>query len=299
MSTALKKRCVEAGSLIRREPDIQDFPSLNTVAEGLIRGLREINANYGLIGTKVSVQNVKTMCFGEWLDSAPAGTAVCKYRSEPLKGNLAVGIPIKLIMSLVDTFYGGSGNIEAKRTELTPSETTFLERFGSDFGSVITAAWSDTYPLAVAIESCLPNLKRLTLVKKADQVVVQRMDVASDTFDTLELDIVYAASMLQPLSVDGSGKFSSSGESDDSLWRQRIRDALLEVHLPVRTIFARKEMSFSELFALKPGDVIPVCLPKLVPVTIGGLPYAEGVIGESNGRSSIRIDKLNPGKTNV
>ena len=46
---------------------------------------------------------------------------------------------------------------------------------------------------------------------------------------------------------------------------------------------------------LQPGDIIPVCLPNLVPVTVAGRVFARGSVGESNGRTAIKIERIEEG----
>ena len=67
---------------------------------------------------------------------------------------------------------------------------------------------------------------------------------------------------------------------------------MLNVHLPVRSVIARPEISLETLFRLSPGDIIPIILPQTVPVIANGRVLARGSIGEANGRAAIRIEQL-------
>ena len=65
-----------------------------------------------------------------------------------------------------------------------------------------------------------------------------------------------------------------------------------QVCLPVRSILARPELPLSRIMTLQPGDVIPLTMPRNVPLTVAGRLFAHGTIGESNGRAAIRIESI-------
>ena len=69
-------------------------------------------------------------------------------------------------------------------------------------------------------------------------------------------------------------------------------DAVMQVHLPVRSIFARPQVPLAKLLSLRAGDVIPVCLPDFLPVTVAGRQFAHGTVGEAGGRAAIKINSI-------
>ena len=70
--------------------------------------------------------------------------------------------------------------------------------------------------------------------------------------------------------------------------RDRMIAALMQVCLPVRSVFVRPEMPIARLLALRPGDVIPISLPQHIPLTVAGRLFAHGTLGEADGRAAIR-----------
>jgi flagellar motor switch protein FliM len=68
--------------------------------------------------------------------------------------------------------------------------------------------------------------------------------------------------------------------------------ALGEVRLQARSVLARPTVSVSELLDLKPGDVIPISLPAIVPLLVSGRQIALGKMGEQDGRAALKIEKV-------
>ena len=65
--------------------------------------------------------------------------------------------------------------------------------------------------------------------------------------------------------------------------------------MPVRSVLARPEISLVKLLALEVGDIIPLTMPRHVPVTVAGRSFAFGSIGEANGNAAIMIDHIEKG----
>ena len=74
-----------------------------------------------------------------------------------------------------------------------------------------------------------------------------------------------------------------------------MNKALRDVRLPVRSVLARPEISLVKLLSLEVGDIIPLTMPRHVPVTVAGRSFAVGSIGEANGNAAIMIEQIEKG----
>jgi flagellar motor switch protein FliM len=86
-----------------------------------------------------------------------------------------------------------------------------------------------------------------------------------------------------------------SASTVDPLWSGALDKALRDVRMPVRSVLARPEISLVKLLALEVGDIIPLTMPRHVPVTVAGRSFAFGSIGEANGNAAIMIDHIEKG----
>ena len=77
-----------------------------------------------------------------------------------------------------------------------------------------------------------------------------------------------------------------------------MNKALRDVRLPVRSVLARPEISLVKLLSLEVGDIIPLTMPRHVPVTVAGRSFAVGSIGEANGNAAIMIEHIEKGPDN-
>lgn len=65
------------------------------------------------------------------------------------------------------------------------------------------------------------------------------------------------------------------------------------VPLPVRSEIAGISMPAARLLALQPGDVLPIAMPRSIPLLVGGQRFASASMGEWQGSAALRIETLN------
>ncbi|RYD89738.1 MAG: flagellar motor switch protein FliM, partial [Sphingomonadales bacterium] len=126
-------------------------------------------------------------------------------------------------------------------------------------------------------------------------VVMQSFTIKPGMSRSTRIEILYPLAMLQPIEDDIALRSQAGAGGDDMDWKNKLFGALDNVALPVRSVLARPEMTVAQLLALKPGDVIPVTLSQTVPLLVGNRRFAEGTIGEQDGRAALMIENLNKG----
>jgi flagellar motor switch protein FliM len=284
-------------SLLRERDDEPGFPGLDRIGERLARGLRDVIAAAG--GDCVTVtRGASTLkSFGAWRGEQDAFGALCRYQLPPIKGAMLLAIPSTLIIQLVDLFYGGTGAVSSVRGAFTAAENRYIARFGEQCLPLLAAAWADIATLNPTLAGVETDIANAKLGKDMDLVVIQPFAVQIGGDDQVTLACVYPVSALRPIAALSDAPQPESAAPADPIWRDRLSDAVLEVRLPMRSIFARPELPLGQLLSLKAGDVIPVCLPNHIPITVAGRLFAQGTVGESSGRAAIKIEKIEQGTT--
>jgi flagellar motor switch protein FliM len=285
-------------SLLRERDDAPGFPGLDRIGERFSRGLRDVIAAAGGNQATITRGASQLKSFGAWRGEQAAFGALCRYHLPPIKGAMLMAIPPALIIQMVDLFYGGTGEISSARCEFTAAESRYITRFGEQCLPLLATAWADVAtlnPVLAGIETDIANAK---LGKDIDLVVIQPFAVHIGGGDPVMLACVHPVSALRPIAALSDAPQPESATPADPVWRDRLTEALLEVRLPMRSIFARPELPLGQLLSLKAGDVIPICLPNHIPITVAGRLFAQGTVGESGGRAAIKIAKVEKGSLN-
>lgn len=286
---------LKPASLFRISDETSAFPGLDRVGAQFALGLADVISVHGGAGTKVKCGETMITTFEEWRDRPGEINATCRYRMAPLKGGMLLAIPQAYISELVDRFYGGDGNIPTARKELSAAEDRFFARIGEMTAPMLAAAWAEMVTIDPVVAKLDHSGSAPTLVPGTRQVAVQHFAAESVEGKLVVIDLVYPLSLLRTVPQLVAAPESEEAPQIDPIWQSRLSDAVMQVRLPVRTVFARPELPLAQLLTLQPGDIIPVCLPNQVPVTIANRVFARGSVGDSNGRTAIKIERIEEG----
>ncbi len=215
-------------------------------------------------------------------EAAGAPLYECRFALAASDEPIALCIPATLIGILVDLAFGGDGKPQrATDAALSPTGLRLTKRLGETLASHLRASVTELrFIEVVAAETDAEAGERFDFVASGPGIAAATLRIMAphSLFTTL-------AQPAQPAQTRPAVR-------EDPAWRARLRGAVAQASLPVRTIFARPELPVARALALKPGDLIPIVLPRFVPVTVGGHPFAEGSVGESNGRVAVKIEKI-------
>ncbi len=282
----------KASLLLRKAEGSYAFPALDSVAVQFARSLRDLIRALGVPSIQVERASAETVSFADWT-AASAPAIFWRYHAPPLKGPVLLAAPRPLLLQLVDIFYGGKGGLAAEREELTDAEDRFAARLGRDMGLQLAAAWGDKLTLEPELDCVTGDPAKLAAVRADDELFVQRFVLRGAPFEGRTIACAYPLAALR--GIAGAEPAPEMPGAADPVWAGALHKTLREVRLPVRSVLARPEISLVKLLALEVGDIIPIGMPRHVPVTVAGRSFALGSIGEANGNAAIMIEHIEKG----
>lgn len=280
----------------RKDRPVAHLAHLERMNERIARRLRDVIEPIAQTRAKVDPIPLESRRFDEWQRNQPDYTSLSLFRVRPVKGMMMVAIDPAFITNMVDAFYGGTGNgLPAKGGEFTPSEQRLRTRLVTAITDVLTKCWTETFPLQFEFTTHETNVHFANMVRSDEAVVIQSFTIKPGMSRSTKIEILYPLSILQPIEDQIAARAQAGAAGEDVEWKNRLLGALDNVALPVRSVLARPEMTVAQLLALKPGDVIPVTLSQTVPLLVGNRRFAQGTIGEQDGRAALMIETLNKG----
>lgn len=269
------------------------LPALERMGERMARRLRDVIEPYARAKPKVTADTVAVRRFESWRAEQPEFTSLSLYSLKPLKGGVLIAIDPEFVGRLVDSFYGGTGSKAAtRRKEFTATEERLLARLCDGVVGTLADVWSEVLPVKPKLNSRETNTQFASLVRDEEPVAVARFTVAPAQGKATVIDVLYPVASLRAVETDLSANLHDDGGIASREWRERLGSALSDVRLQARSVLARPNISVAELLQLKPGDVIPISVPALVPLLVSGRPVALGRIGDQDGRAALRIEKI-------
>jgi flagellar motor switch protein FliM len=267
---------------------------LDRLGEKLGRRLRDIVEPLAGVKPAVLCRPVDLIEYGSWSEQVQPLASIGVYRLLPLKGNVLVHMEARMISTLVDRFYGGSGNRPMPaRSEFTPTEDRLIGRLSESMMAALISCWSDTLALDPVLVTREAGLGFASGAQPADQMVLQRFVIELGRDEQWPVDILFPLAALRGVDALMGTKVHDEPTEPDPLWRARVERQMGNIRLPARTVLARPNLSLAEIMQLQPGDIIPVHIARSVPLIVGDRIVAHGSIGEQDGRAAFMIEKLN------
>lgn len=281
-------------SLVRQTEADPHFPGLERIGDQLAFGLRRVVAALGCADTIFAGAPVALTDLGTWRAGLTQPCAAIRIQLKPIKGSVLICVPAGFVMQLVDLFFGGSGDMPDGGRDFSAAEMRFLSRLGEQCLPAFADAWSSIQPVSPALVGVDPSIALTVFGKDRDLVAIQDFTASSGPLKGHCLTCVYSVAALRPITALAEVD-EEERAAVDPVWRNRMTGAMMQVRLPLRSVFARPELPLSQLLTLQVGAVIPICLPTSIPITVAGRHFAMASVGESNGRAAIRIEKIQSG----
>jgi flagellar motor switch protein FliM len=304
---------VDSGAIETEEPPqdptvarTYDFASQDRIVRGRLPTLEMINERFvrtwriGLFNllrrsAELSVRGIETIKFSEYLHSLYVPTNLNLIKFKPLRGVGLIVFEPKLVFTMVDNFFGGDGRYPAKieGREFTATEMRVIQLLLKQTFADLIDAWAPVMPVDFEYITSEVNPHFANIVSPREYVVVSRFHVELDGGGG-DLHVTLPYSMLEPIRELLDAGIQSDRVHDDDSFRVTLHEQLRGAEVTVSSVLAHKQLSLRQLTGLKVGDILPIDLPKVVPVCVEQVPVFTGEFGISNGLNAVKITAKHP-----
>lgn len=271
------------------------MPTLEMVNERFIRLWRLGLFNMLRRSTELSVRGIEMIKFGEYMHSLYVPTNLNLIKFKPLRGTGLIVFEPKLVFAVVDSFFGGDGRFPTKieGREFTATEMRVIQILLKQTFADLTEAWSPVMAVEYEYINSEVNPHFANIVTPREYVVVSKFHVELEGVGG-ELHVTLPYSMLEPIrDLLDAGLQSDRMDRDDS-WGITLREQMQDAVVEITSILSETQMQIRDLVQLKPGDIIPINIPKTIPIYVEDVPLFDGEFGVSNGQRAVKIARVRP-----
>ena len=238
---------------------------------------------------EVTLQEVQLAPYGNWLAALPVPTSFNLYTVKPWPRNALVAVDGKLLFALVNAYYGGSRPTpKAARETLTPTEQRLNKILIEMLVELFRRALSPVAALEFAHVQSEVNASYLNMATPSETVVVTRVEVTlKDQGGSICL--LLPLSSFDPVRDKLAEGLKTVSAETRQRWREGLRARLEHTELDLTSVFLETELSVRELLQMKPGDVLPIEMPKTALLSSGGRPLLRGKFGLSRGYNAVSV----------
>lgn len=270
------------------------LPMLEVVFDRLVRVMSTSLRNLTSDNVEVSLDNITSIRFGDYLNSIPLPAMLGVFKAEEWDNYGLVVIDSSLIYSIVDVLLGGRRGTAAMRIEgrpYTTIERNLVERMANVILGDLTAAFDPLSPVTFRLERLETNPRFATIARPANAAILARLRVdMDDRGGRMELLLPYAT--LEPVRELLLQMFMGEKFGRDTIWESHLATELWYTDMPVHAVLDEVMIPLGDIMNWKIGDKIMLDVQPNSPVEVrcGDLSMFSAKIGRKGKNVAVRID---------
>ena len=272
------------------------MPALDRVNERWVGEYQQALSELVRKPLEVSAHDVQVTAFGEWQSTLPGSASFNLVNVSPWRGTALVAIDAQLLFVLVDSYYGGAGEVKeaGERTSLTPTEDRLNRLLVESLTRHFQEAFTPVAAVHFELQRTEVNPHYAAIATSSEPVVVTRLDVTLNEAGGA-VTLVLPLSLLEPVREKLAEDLKTVSPEGRERWYQGLRKQLEQMQLELTSVFLRSDLTLRELLSLKPGDILPIEMPRTTTLCAGDRALLRGKFGRSHGYNAVSIVEAVPG----
>ena len=270
------------------------LPMLEIVFDRLVRLMTTSLRNFTSDNVEVSLDNISSIRFGDYLNSIPLPAILAVFRAEELDNYGLLTVDSNLIYSIVDVLLGGRRGTAALRIEgrpYTTIERVLVERMVEVVLADARAAFEPLTPVHFSLDRLETNPRFAAIARPANAAILVKLRIdMEDRGGRIELLLPYAT--LEPIRKMLLQQFMGEKFGRDNIWEGHLATELWTTETEVRAILDEQQVPLSRVLDLKVGDTLMLnATPDSdISVRCGPIPVTTGKMGRRGQHIAVRID---------
>ena len=269
------------------------LPMLEVVFDRLVRLMSTSLRNFTSDNVEVSLDNIASVRFGDYLNSIPLPAMLSVFKAEEWDNYGLITVDSSLIYSIVDVLLGGRRGTAAMRIEgrpYTTIESSLVERMFHVMLCDLSAAFEPLSPVTFRFDRLETNPRFATISRPSNAAIVVRLRIdMEDRGGRLELLLPHAT--LEPVRELLLQMFAGEKFGRDTIWETHLAEELWITDVDLEAVIDTQVMRLRDVFDLKVGSRIMLSATQDTPVQLvcGNVPMYTGQMGRKGNKVAVRI----------
>lgn len=275
------------------------LPMLEIVFDRLVRLMTTSLRNFTSDNVEVSLDNISSIRFGDYLNSIPLPAILAVFRAEELDNYGLLTVDSNLIYSIVDVLLGGRRGTAALRIEgrpYTTIERVLVQRMVEVVLNDARQAFEPLNPVHFNLDRLETNPRFAAIARPANAAILIKLRIdMEDRGGRIELLLPYAT--LEPIRKMLLQQFMGEKFGRDNIWEGHLATEIWTTETEVRAVLDEQQMPLSSVLNLKVGDtmMLNATPDSEVSIRAGSIPLTTGRMGRKGQHIAIRVEgPVNP-----
>ena len=270
------------------------LPMLEVVFDRLVRLMSTSLRNFTSDNVEVSLDNITSIRFGDYLNSIPLPAMLSVFKAEEWDNYGLLTVDSSLIYSIVDVLLGGRRGTAAMRIEgrpYTTIERSLVERMVHVVLSDLSGAFEPLSPVTFRFDRLETNPRFATISRPSNAAIVARLRIdMEDRGGQMELLLPYAT--LEPVRELLLQMFMGEKFGRDSIWETHLAEELWMTEVELEAVLDTQTMRLGDVFSMQKGSHMDLGATPESQVTLfcGDVPMCLGRMGRRGDQIAIRVD---------
>ncbi len=270
------------------------LPMLEIVFDRLVRLMTTSLRNFTSDNVEVSLDNISSIRFGDYLNSIPLPAILAVFRAEELDNYGLLTVDSNLIYSIVDVLLGGRRGTAALRIEgrpYTTIERVLVQRMVEVVLNDAKAAFEPLTPVNFNLDRLETNPRFAAIARPANAAILVKLRIdMEDRGGRVELLLPYAT--LEPIRKMLLQQFMGEKFGRDNIWESHLATELWTTQMEVRAVLDEQQLPLSQVLNFKVGETIVLNANADSPVQLrcGSIPLTTGRMGRKGHSIAVRVD---------
>ena len=270
------------------------LPMLEIVFDRLVRLMTTSLRNFTSDNVEVSLDNISSIRFGDYLNSIPLPAILAVFRAEELDNYGLLTVDSNLIYSIVDVLLGGRRGTAALRIEgrpYTTIERVLVQRMVEVVLADARAAFEPLTPVNFSLDRLETNPRFAAIARPANAAILVKLRIdMEDRGGRIELLLPYAT--LEPIRKMLLQQFMGEKFGRDNIWEGHLATELWTTETEVRAVLDEQQLPLARVLNLKVGDTLMLNATPDSDISIrcGSIPVTTGKMGRKGQNIAVRVE---------
>jgi flagellar motor switch protein FliM len=244
----------------------------------------------------VTPDPVATVKYRDFQKSLPVPTSMHLFKMEPLRGLGILVVESRLVFSLVEAFFGGSGSGSTKieGREFTSIEKKIIEKVVQMALFNLVEAWEEINPIKTEFVRSESNPLIVNVVPGEELLISSKFEIEMNkVLGNIIICVPYTA--YQPIRNKLAGHYRDETQVTqlDRIWIQGLQRKLMGTQVEMVVNLGRSALSVKDFMNLKEGDIIVLDNESRKPIIgqVEDIPLYEGFAGRYKNKKVFKVEQ--------
>lgn len=233
---------------------------------------------------------LEEISYRNFADSITNNVHVAVVNIRPMEGTGVILMDMDLVLNIIDKSLGGPGIYSSSEGTLTEVEATIINTIIRDviIFEGLAVSWKDNVELNWSIERTEADM-RVVQIARDDELMMSANFAVDGDLGFGRMVVCIPFSSIEEFVVGIGGEVKTDKEEEEI----QLKKGVSEAPLKLTSILGGTEITVSDLFGLKTGDVIRLDnkANKALELQIEGLSKFGCRLGVSHKRKAVKIEK--------